>query len=161
MSASDHLRLFPHDTDRLTCWRAQQEEQQRQAEAERKAEAREQRRSLLRDEIEALRAEIAAVRDEAERRRIIGLEVTAEKVADLANKIFDHIDGRFRRVQIELCSLVEQRFAALEAKVNQARADVLADGKPRASGDFKFAAERKERDEPLDLPPLSKARGLN
>jgi hypothetical protein len=155
MSAADHLRLFPDTADPLLRFKAEAEQREQELAAERKREAREERRSkarevtLLRAEIECLRSELAAVRDECERRRIEGLEVTAEKITELADRIFNHITGR---------------FAALESQIEKARASVVeaAYGRqPRK--DFRFANEKSaEGDgEPLDLPPLSKARALN
>ena len=158
----DHFRLFPDDTDPLLRYKADAERRERELAAERKREERDERRAGLRSEIEGLRSELQALRAEMDRRSDMHFDVVGQAIGEYLNRIFDHVDGRVKGVEHELYSLIEQRFAALEAKIAQARADVLAaDGKPRK--DFRFASEKTaEGDgEPLDLPPCSKARGLN
>ena len=66
-------------------------------------------------------------------------------------------DEMIKRLQSDLWGLVERRLAELQAKV-----DVALDAKPRASSAFKFANERQEHDEPVELPnPLPPRRTIN
>jgi hypothetical protein len=161
MSAADHLRLFPDTADPLLRFKAEAEQREAELAAERKREAREERGTESK-QVALLRAEIEGLRHEIAHQHEVLLDVCGTALGEYGNKIFDHCEGLIQSIQRELFALVERRFAELQAKIEQARADVLAaDGKPRK--DFRFANEKTtgDDDEPLELPQLSKARGLN
>lgn len=165
MSSMDHFRLFPDDPDRLLRFKAEAEQREAELAAERKRKARVEQRTLLRTDIEGLRSEVAAIYGLIRHQHDVLLEVCGTALGQYGDKIFDHCEGMIQSVQRELFALVEKRFAEVQAGIAQARADAIAtaEGKRAAKGEFRFAGEKGAEgdDEPVDLPQLSKARGLN
>ncbi len=162
MSAADRVRLFPDTCDKLTRFQAEAEQREAELAAEREREARVEQRAESR-QVTLLRTEIEGLRSEIKHQHEVLLDVCGTALGQHGNKILDHCEGMIQSVQRELFALVEKRFAEVQAGIAQARADVLAaDGKLRPKGEFKFANERQERDEPIDLPnPLRLGRTIN
>jgi hypothetical protein len=99
-------------------------------------------------EVERLRIEmwreISRLRDEIEQRREQQVEIVGTVVGQYGNKLLDDAERFTRRVQHEVITLVETRFAQLQARLDTA-------APASRSKEFKFANEPREP-EPLDLP---------
>jgi hypothetical protein len=98
-------------------------------------------------EVERLRAEmrneLAQLRDEIEQRREQQVEIIGTAIGEYGNNILDAAERLVRNMQRELITLVETRFAQLQARI----ADP---GAASRSKEFKFANESREK--PIDLP---------
>jgi hypothetical protein len=151
------------DPDGLRRYREEAGARQREIEQARRSEKREQRRTALSAEIEGLRTEIADVYATIKHQHDVVLDACGTALGQYGDKILDRCEGMIQSVQRELFSLIERRFCELEARIAQARADILAaDGKLRK--DFRFANERQERDDDAitELPnPLPPRRAMN
>jgi hypothetical protein len=161
MSSMDHLRLFPNDPGPRLRYKAEAEQREAELAAARKREERAEQRAesrqvtLLRTEIEGLlRSEIAEVYGTIKHQHNVLLEVCGTALGQYGDKIFDHCEKMIQSVQREL-----------EAKIAQARADVLAtaEGKSATKGGFKFANEKgaESGDEPVELPNPLPRRAIN
>ena len=116
---------------------------------EQRAQAAErQQRNKQRDEIEQLRVEvwneIAQLRDEIEQRREQQAEIIGTALGEYGNKLLDDFERFTRNVQRELITLVETRFAQLQARIDNA-------GATSRVKEFRFANEPRDA-EPVDLP---------
>jgi len=108
MSALNRVKLLGRENcDSLTVYQADAEQKLLDQAAARKAEERQERREqraadsrVLRAEVESLRTEVERLRTElleAERRQIEGLELTAEHIAQLADRVFQPRHEPIRR----------------------------------------------------------------
>jgi hypothetical protein len=99
-------------------------------------------------EIERLRMEmwreISRLRDEVEQRREQQVEIIGTAIGEYGDKLLDDAERFTRRVQHEVITLVETRFAQLQTRIDTA-------APASRSKEFKFANESREP-EPLDLP---------
>jgi hypothetical protein len=157
MSSMDHLRLFPDDPDPLLRYKAEAEQREAELAAARKREEREERRAESR-QVTLLRAEIENVRAEIEMRQDVVLDACGQCVGEYTNKIFDRVEGMIQSLQRELFALVERRFAETQARIS-----LIAEGRSEPKGEFRFANEKSgdDSDEPVDLPNPLPRRAIN
>jgi hypothetical protein len=112
----------------------------------------------LRGEVESLRGQLAELRAEMDQQREAIFEIVSTALGQYGDKIHDYVDAAMKRLESAFWTAIESRNAELSARL-----DLLPDGKPRATSDFKFANEReRDDDEITELPnPLPPRRAIN
>jgi hypothetical protein len=101
-----------------------------------------------------LQQEVASLRNELHAQHECQIEATGQALGGTAKDL----EATIKKIEHELFSLVERRFAALEARL-----DIFMPESSR-SKDFKFASERVGGDggaDVIDLPNPLRRRGLN
>jgi hypothetical protein len=145
------VKLFGEGSlNRLDKWRWDNIRAADKRAAERRAEERVQQQQQEKQTIvEQLRAEMAALRAEMYELHEVMIEATGEAVGQHGDKIVDCAEQFVKDNQRELFTLVEKRFAELQARLD----GVLPEARAR-SRNFKFASEQSDGDtgDIIDLP---------
>jgi hypothetical protein len=132
-------------------------EQQKEAIARATRERRRLEQRAQRSELDELRAELDAVRDDVAARHEVIIGAAGEALGQVQDKILDHVDAAIRKVQNELFTLVERRFGELMGRFDA----ITTEARSRSARNFKFSNERDD-DGPLELPnPLRPRRVLD
>jgi hypothetical protein len=162
MSALDRLKLLGDRADPLTRWQAEAELQTEAEQRQQRSKDRERSAMAESEQVQALRHEIAALRNhiaEREQANSENMVEIARAVREVVDQIPDWIKAAVRKSDAALRVLIAERFGEALGRI----AAIDPAGARTAKGEFKFANEREQADNAItELPnPLPPRRAIN